>query len=197
MKIQYRKATLENLYEIMELIKSAIINMNQAKIYQWDEIYPDEATIKYDIENNDLFIGIVDGKIAVIYVINNSCDKEYNNGDWQYPDTEYRIIHRLCVHPDFQNNGIGKITMEYIESKLSKAGIESIRLDAFNKNSYALKLYKNLGYKIVGYADWRMGRFYLMEKFLAGNLLWTYEEPLTKWIQLRLFYYYLMSEFAV
>ena len=46
MKIQYRKATLENLYEIMELIKSAIINMNQAKIYQWDEIYPDEATIK-------------------------------------------------------------------------------------------------------------------------------------------------------
>ena len=54
MKIQYRKATLENLYEIMELIKSAIINMNQAKIYQWDEIYPDEATIKYDIENNDL-----------------------------------------------------------------------------------------------------------------------------------------------
>ena len=53
MKIQYRKATLENLYEIMELIKSAIINMNQAKIYQWDEIYPDEATIKYDIENND------------------------------------------------------------------------------------------------------------------------------------------------
>ena len=66
MKIQYRKATLENLYEIMELIKSAIINMNQAKIYQWDEIYPDEATIKYDIENNDLFIGIVDGKIAVI-----------------------------------------------------------------------------------------------------------------------------------
>lgn len=169
MKIQYRKATLENLYEIMELIKSAIINMNQAKIYQWDEIYPDEATIKYDIENNDLFIGIVDGKIAVIYVINNSCDKEYNNGDWQYPDTEYRIIHRLCVHPDFQNNGIGKITMEYIESKLSKAGIESIRLDAFNKNSYALKLYKNLGYKIVGYAGWRMGRFYLMEKFLAGN----------------------------
>ena len=79
------------------------------------------------------------------------------------------MIGRLCVHPDFQNNGIGKITMEYIESKLSKAGIESIRLDAFNKNSYALKLYKNLGYKIVGYADWRMGRFYLMEKFLAGN----------------------------
>lgn len=169
MNIEYRQATLDNLYEIMELIKSAIINMNQAEIYQWDEIYPDEVTIKQDLENNDLYIGIVDGKIAVIYVINNSYDKEYNNGDWQYPDTEYRIIHRLCVHPDFQNKGVGKITMEYIESKLSKAGIESIRLDAFTKNPYALKLYKNLGYEIVGYADWRMGRFYLMEKYLVGS----------------------------
>lgn len=169
MDIGYRQAALENLYEIMELIKSAIICMNEAEIYQWDAIYPDEATIKQDIENNDLFIGIVDGKIAVIYVINNSYDKEYNNGDWQYSDTEYRIIHRLCVHPNFQNKDVGKITMEYIESKLSKAGIESIRLDAFTKNPYALKLYKNLGYKIVGYADWRMGRFDLMEKFLAGN----------------------------
>lgn len=169
MNIEYKQAALENLYEIMELIKSAIICMNEAEIYQWDAIYPDEATIKQDIDNNDLYIGIVDEKIAVIYVINNSCDEEYNDGDWQYPDTKYRIIHRLCVHPDFQNKGVGKITMEYIESKLSKAGIESIRLDAFNKNSYALKLYKNLGYKIVGYADWRMGRFYLMEKFLAGN----------------------------
>lgn len=169
MNIQYRKATSENFDKIMELIKSAIINMNEAEIYQWDAIYPDEATIKQDIDNNDLYIGIVDEKIAVIYVINNSRDEEYNNGDWQYPDTKYRIIHRLCVHPDFQNKGVGKIAMEYIESKLSNAGIESIRLDAFTKNPYALKLYKNLGYKIVGYADWRMGRFYLMEKFLAGN----------------------------
>lgn len=143
MDIEYRKATLGNLYEIMELIKSAVICMSQAEIYQRDEVYTDEATIKQDIENNDLYIGIVDGKIAVIYVINNSCDEEYNNGDWQYPDTEYRIIHRLCVHPDFQNKGVGKITMEYIESKHSNAGIDSIRLYAFIKNPYAVKLYKN------------------------------------------------------
>lgn len=79
MNIQYRKATSENFDKIMELIKSAIINMNEAEIYQWDAIYPDEATIKQDIDNNDLYIGIVDEKIAVIYVINNSCDEEYNN----------------------------------------------------------------------------------------------------------------------
>ena len=47
MNIQYRKATSENFDKIMELIKSAIINMNEAEIYQWDAIYPDEAIIDY------------------------------------------------------------------------------------------------------------------------------------------------------
>lgn len=55
MNIEHKQAALENLYEIMELIKSAIICMNEAEIYQWDAIYPDEATIKQDIENNDLY----------------------------------------------------------------------------------------------------------------------------------------------
>ena len=32
MNIEYKQAALENLYEIMELIKSAIICMNEAEI---------------------------------------------------------------------------------------------------------------------------------------------------------------------
>lgn len=54
MDIEYRKASIENLCEIMELIKSAVASMNEAKIYQWDDVYPNETTIKQDIENNDI-----------------------------------------------------------------------------------------------------------------------------------------------
>ena len=169
MNIEYRKANMEDLYEITKLIKSAVICMEEAEIYQWDEIYPDKVTIKQDIENKDLYIGTVDRKIAVICVINKICNEAYNDGDWQYLDTEYRIIHRLCVHPDFQNKGVGKITMKYIESKLRNEGIKSIRFDVFTKNPYAIRLYKNLGYNIAGIAEWRMGKFYLMEKCLTSN----------------------------
>ncbi len=63
------------------------------------------------------------------------------------------------------------MTMEYIEAELCKKEIEAIRLDAFTENPNALKLYKNLGYKIVGYADWRKGRFYLCEKNIKGKCL--------------------------
>ena len=70
MNIQYRKATIEDLYEIMELIKFAVFTMENSGIYQWDEIYPDKSTIKTDIENGELYIGKIDGRASVIYVIN-------------------------------------------------------------------------------------------------------------------------------
>lgn len=43
---------------------------------------------------------------------------------------------------------------------------ESIRLDVFTKNPYAQKLYRKNGYQVRGFADWRKGRFDLMEKKL-------------------------------
>ena len=52
------------------------------------------------------------------------------------------------------------------ESIAKNNGIKAIRLDAFTENPVALSLYEKLGYSIAGYADWRKGRFALMEKKL-------------------------------
>lgn len=166
MNIKYRLGTNEDLTEICDIYKSAIKLMNSQEIYQWDEIYPNEDILKRDIDKKELFVGILSGKIAVIYVLNKDCDEEYNNGNWKNRNASYFIVHRLCVNPVFQNCGLGKETMKHIESNLKKNGIESIRLDAFINNPYALKLYKRMGYSVVGCADWRKGRFYLMEKYL-------------------------------
>lgn len=56
--------------------------------------------------------------------------------------------------------------MQFIERKLKKLNIKAIRLDVFSQNPYAINLYTHMGYSKVGYADWRKGRFYLMEKYL-------------------------------
>lgn len=75
-----------------------------------------------------------------------------------------KCLWKVNMKIDFQNKGIAKTTMQHIETELRQLGVDAIRLDAFTENPYALSLYENLGYKIVGYADWRKGRFYLMEK---------------------------------
>lgn len=100
------------------------------------------------------------------FTINKECDAQYENGMWRYPDSEYRVIHRLCVDPICQNRGVAREALGYIEDVLRNAGIETIRLDVFCGNPAALSLYRNSGYEEVGTAQWRKGRFLLMEKHL-------------------------------
>lgn len=165
--MNYRLAAESDLDEICSLIKSAITEMDSHGIPQWDEIYPAREDFLNDIKANSLFAGEIcengEKRIAVIYALNKDSDEEYKKASWSV-DGDYRVIHRLCVHPDFQNRGIAKETLLHIEKNLSKIGIQSIRLDVFSKNPFSLKLYEHSGYHKTGEANWRKGLFYLMEK---------------------------------
>ena len=138
--------------------------MEQNNIHQWDEIYPDKAILEEDITKNLMYIGKIDNSIAVCFVLSEECDEEYKNGAWKYPNARFNVIHRLCVNPEFQNKGIATETMKYIENICKSEGYDSIRLDCFTENPYSRKLYDKAGYSVVGYADWRKGRFELREK---------------------------------
>ena len=133
-------------------------------IHQWDEIYPDKPTIADDIARNQMYIGKIDNIIAVCFVLSEEYDEEYKNGCWQHPDSRFCVIHRLCVNPEFQNKGIASETMKYIENLCKSEGYDSIRLDCFTENPYSRRLYDKTGYSVVGYANWRKGRFELREK---------------------------------
>lgn len=166
MQIDYRIACLEDLPEICGLVQAATDNMIQQNIFQWDELYPKEEILREDICKKQLYIGVIDEQIAVIYVLNQEYDAEYKNGKWKYGDKEFCVIHRLCVNPFFQNKGVGRSTLQHIEKEVLMKGVHAIRLDAFTENPYALRLYRSLGYSEVGYVHWRKGRFCLMEKYL-------------------------------
>ncbi|MBO5144912.1 MAG: GNAT family N-acetyltransferase [Lachnospiraceae bacterium] len=166
MNIEYRSACLEDLSEIMSMVKNCIITMERNNIFQWDELYPASEDFAEDIHNDSLYVGLHDGKIAVAFALNQQSDEEYNSGKWMYPDREYYVIHRLCVNCFFQNKGVGKQTLQFIEEKLKAQNIRAVRLDVFSGNPYAVSLYTHMGYCKVGHADWRKGRFYLMEKYL-------------------------------
>lgn len=159
-----RKATLEDLKAIVNIYKNAIKVMNENGIDQWDDLYPNEEILKNDILHNQMLIGEFGIQIASILVLNQEYDDEYRNGDWQYKESSFFVIHRLCVNPVYQGKGIGKTTVQCIEEYVQKNGIEAIRLDAFSLNPTALRMYENLGYKKVGEVTWRKGLFYLYEK---------------------------------
>jgi len=169
MNIEYRKANMNDLNEICELVNDAIKAMTEQNIMQWDEMYPTKEDFYNDIAEKELYIGTINNEIVVIYVLNQECDDEYKNGKWRGKSSQFYVLHRLCVKSNCQNRGIAKRTLLHIEQELKLLGTETIRLDVFSENPYALKLYSNLGYSKVGEADWRKGRFYLMEKYIRDS----------------------------
>ena len=156
-EIVFAEACFNDIDEVFDMFQHTIERMNQNGIPQWDEVYP---------WKKELYIGRIDDKIAVAYVLNKEYDSQYENGQWLYSDLNYYVLHRLCVSSDFQNQGIGTRTVCYIEKQVKDMGAEVIRLDAFTLNPHALALYRKLNYKEVGFANFRKGKFILMEKKL-------------------------------
>jgi len=163
-ELEFMLAQKEDLDNVLAMFTGAINEMNRNGIDQWDSMYPDRNLLEEDIIKKQLFIGLYEGTIVSAYVLNRECDEQYVNGTWKYPDSTYYVIHRLCVNPIFQNKRIGTLTMLHLENEIRKMGIDTIRLDAFTLNPYAVKMYEKLGYLKVGFAHWRKGKFYLMEK---------------------------------
>lgn len=162
--LKIRKAAPQDLTAVTTVFKEAIKVMDKSGIFQWDEVYPNEEDIKQDIEKSEMYLGEIGGKIAVAFVLNREYDKEYEKGNWKYKNSSFFVIHRLCVNPAFQNKGVGTKTMFLIEDMLKNRGIETIRLDAFSLNPFALKMYEKIGYIKIGEANFRKGLFYLFEK---------------------------------
>ena len=160
----YRLAKKSDIDDVVKLVKAAIVQMEADGIYQWDDIYPAKEDFINDIEKKSLYLAIDSKKLAAIYVISAESDEAYKNAEWENNDESAYILHRFCVSPNYQNKGIGKEVLAHIETQIYEMGYKSIRLDVFTENPYAQKLYRKSGYIVRGYADWRKGRFELMEK---------------------------------
>ena len=166
--MNYRLGTTDDLTEICNMVEAAKILMAEQGIEQWDDLYPVFEDFEQDVKKKTLYLALMDDLLAGIYVISEDCDDEYFKCDWE--NKRPCIIHRFCISPSFQNNGVGKEVLNHIEKQLIGSGYDSVRLDEFTQNPYALRLYEKNGYVKRGFADWRKGRFLLMEKKLDRSI---------------------------
>lgn len=164
--IRFRVAEESELDTVFRMFQCASKHMEEQGIYQWDELYPDRNDLEEDIRKGELYLGVAEQEPVAAYVLNRERDEAYINGKWKGEEASCMVLHRLCVNPAFQGKGIGTFTMRHIEECLGKRGCRSIRLDAFTENPIAERMYKKLGYQVVGFAEFRKGKFFLMEKLL-------------------------------
>lgn len=163
------KATPGDRDAIVALVTAVVDCLNQSGIPQWDDVYPNAETVDEDLRNGQLYVVRGEAGIAGIVTLNREFDPAYKNGDWSYRGQDFAVVHRLCVAPAMQGQGVGRRIMRMVEAMLKDSGVQSVRLDAFSQNPYSLRLYEKLGYRVTGRALWRKGLFYLMEKTLGES----------------------------
>lgn len=166
METELQLAELSQIDDVYSIYQEAINHMNAHHIFQWDEMYPTKDILLEDIKKKQMYVFQKDDIILSIIVINEEQSPEYQSGQWENKNKNVAVIHRLCVNTKYQNKGIGKQTILKAERFLKENNYNSIRLDAFSLNPYALKLYEKLGYVKRGEVVFRKGSFFLYEKTL-------------------------------
>jgi len=56
----------------------------------------------------------------------------------------------ICVHKNKQQQGLGKLLLQYVIAKLKEQGIEKIFLEVRASNKIAINLYQRLGFMQIG-----------------------------------------------
>lgn len=148
----------------MDIYRRGTARMDEQNIRQWDEIYPDRATVECDITEGSLYGLLVDGLLHAVQVMNEKQDESYFSMPWRYPDNRPLVLHRLCVDPAFQNAGLGGRMVRYAEEFAETSGYRTIRFDAFVDNPISVGIYRKMGFSECGIVRFRKGDFYCFEK---------------------------------
>lgn len=63
---------------------------------------------------------------------------------------ERAYVFAFRVKPAWRNQGVGAYLMEFIEDDLRKRGFKTVTLNVAKDNPGALRLYRRLGYRVIG-----------------------------------------------
>lgn len=129
MEYEIRKANLNEIPRIMEIINQAKVEM--AKVSdQWQNGYPNELSIQSDIEAGVGYVLVVDSGVIGYSAIIEGPDANYSyiEGAWK-SDAPYYVIHRVAIANECKGKGFAHFFFEYVKN-LSNV----VRVDTHEKN---------------------------------------------------------------
>lgn len=154
-----RKARLEDLPIIMQIVKEVIPLMHASGNTQWGEDYPTEEVFREDIlaetlylsEGNDEGKHIIEGFIC----INQDESEEYIPLKWQ-ADSKAVVLHRMAVSPRSRGRGVASKLIAFAEEVAAKESISWIKTDTNEANTIMKAILEKRGYQYVGQVYYRI-----------------------------------------
>ncbi|WP_281633532.1 GNAT family N-acetyltransferase [Flavobacterium luteolum] len=146
-----RKAALSEVPAIWEILQDAIEQRRLDGSTQWQDGYPNELSIKSDIENGYGYVFTEDESILAYAAIIFDKEPAYENieGKW-LTDGNYTVVHRVAVSKLAKGKGIATKLFQSIEGLSVENKIYSIKVDTNFDNTPMLKILDRLKYTYCG-----------------------------------------------
>lgn len=125
-------------------------------------IYPTRKDAEEGFQKGCLYVAEADGKLAGSVMYLQEQEEPYHQVRWpeEIPDDKICVIHILAVDPDFFRMGVGTMLLDYACSRGRKKGFGAVRLDVYEKNLSAIRLYEKCGFSYRGTIDLGLGEVY-------------------------------------
>lgn len=145
-----RPAKISDLMEILAITQACARSMEAQGIFQWNQHYPNRAAFQRDLDRRELHVLEDKGSLLGAVVVSTLMDPEYQDVAWLTPNGNNGYVHRLCVHPEHQGQGLARALMDFAEALCREKGQVSVRLDTFSRNKRNQAFYEKRGYQRLG-----------------------------------------------
>lgn len=150
--MKFRRARINDVREIMEIINQAKEFLKGKGIDQWQDGYPNEDTIIEDIKNDESYVLEEDGRVIATSMVTFKGEASYDviyDGKW-LSNGKYAAIHRIAVDNRHKGLGLSTEIIKHIEKFCVDRGVYSIKIDTHKENTSMQNVIKKNQFKYCG-----------------------------------------------
>lgn len=151
--LNIRKARTDELNAVIEFYWNLIDDMKNAQYRPgWEKgVYPSEDYLEAAIEHQELFVGMLCGKIVTAMIVNHSCNENYAQAPWRIEARaeEVMVLHTLGVSPAYSGRGYARQMVLHALDYARSCSQLTVRLDVLGTTKSAQELYKSIGFEHI------------------------------------------------
>ena len=152
-----RPATAADLHGITAIYDAILDREEAGPVYtNWQRgKYPTTDTARKALEAGTLYVGEDSGSLWGVVNLNGIQLPEYDAIPWSVPADREQVgvIHTLCIQPAFGGRGLARRMVAFCEAEARRQGKTVMRLDTWEGNLPANRMYPALGYRFAGAAE--------------------------------------------
>lgn len=156
-KLACRKAEEYDAERIWEILRGEVKVMHDQGRSQWQNGYPNPATVAQDIAQRVGRVLLQNGRIVgycALILTGETCYDNMTSGQWlttgNASDCHYSVVHRIGIDPLLTKQGLATQFLTLLLAESKQSGCESMRIDTNFDNVQMLHILPKLGFTRCG-----------------------------------------------